>query len=369
MLNMNSPTVQAMMNNLPQGVGNMPVYFGNTPSVTTEQPTQFNTPYPSPKEMLMQAGQQNIYQPISFAPRNIVGGYNPGYEAAFNGYVNPYMGYGYSGYNYYNNYAIPMDEETKQTLATATLNGVDYKTQVENECNLYKRMSRTVSKNIGRSEDHARICEDAFNPKPKGPQPIMQDDRPPIKPIHIKIKVGDQVIADMPSENINIRNFHFVRNPEAMDKIRENDEKLRLELNNRLNHLHKTAPERQMDQTDLLDFFNNNAGSLIMGDLAYKYENQKLTNASKLYDRNKFTQRLLMNNGLRPKSQENAIERFTGRYGVMPDGRPVIPGHDPSISQSFSYNPATGQYDISPPPQFISNRLELARQKFIDSIQ
>lgn len=33
MLNMNSPTVQAMLNNTPQGFGNMPVYFGNTPTV------------------------------------------------------------------------------------------------------------------------------------------------------------------------------------------------------------------------------------------------------------------------------------------------------------------------------------------------
>ena len=29
MLNINSPTVQAMMNNVPQGVGNMPIYYGN----------------------------------------------------------------------------------------------------------------------------------------------------------------------------------------------------------------------------------------------------------------------------------------------------------------------------------------------------
>lgn len=368
MLNMNSPTVQAMMNNLPQGVGNMPVYFGNTPSVTTEQQSaQFNTPYPSPKEMLMQAGQQNIYQPTSFAPRNIVGGYNPGYEAAFNGYVNPYMGYGYSGFNYYNNYAMPMDEETRQTLATATLNGVDYKTQVENESNLYKRISRTVSKNIGRSEDLSRKCEDAFNLKPKYPQP-MYDDRPPIKPIHIKVKVGDQVIADMAPKNINIRDFNFMRNPDYMDKVRANDAQIKVELNRRLNQAHLTAPERQMDDVDLLDFFNNCAGSLIMGDIIYKYENQKATNAAKLYDKNKFTQRLLINNGLKPKAQENAIDRFVGRYGVMPDGRPVTPGHDPAVAQSFSYNPATGQYDITPPPQFISNRLEQARQRFINSI-
>ena len=36
MLNANSPTVQALLNSTPPGTGNMPVYFGNTPTMTTE---------------------------------------------------------------------------------------------------------------------------------------------------------------------------------------------------------------------------------------------------------------------------------------------------------------------------------------------
>jgi len=46
---------------------------------------------------------------------------------------------------------------------------------------------------------------------------------------------------------------------------------------------------------------------------------------------------------------------------------PVSPQHDPSISSSFSYNPVTGTYDIKP-PGFIADRLEAARQRFINSI-
>lgn len=365
MLNMNSPTVQAMINNLPQGVGNMPVYFGNTPNIATEQVSQLNTPYPSPKEMLMQAGEQAVYQPTSFAPRNIVGGYNPGYNAAFNGYVNPYMGYGYSGFNYYNNYAMPMDEETKQTLATAIFIGVDYQTHVEDECTLYRQISRTVSKNIGRSEEDTKRCEEAFNPKSKYPK-MIQEQRPRIKPIHMRIKVGDTVVADMPADDINVCDYHYIRNTEYIDKMEANNLQVKTEINKRLNSLYQNAPERKMDSQDLFEFFNN-AGHLIMDDIAYRYEMQKMTNASKLYDSNKFTQRLLENNGVKPRSQAKAIDRFVGRYGVMPDGRPVTPGHDPSIAQSFSYNPSTGQYDISP-PQFISNRIEQARQKFINSV-
>ena len=51
----------------------------------------------------------------------------------------------------------------------------------------------------------------------------------------------------------------------------------------------------------------------------------------------------------------------------MPDGRPVSPSHDPSVAQSFSYDPSTGQYNITA-PNFLQNRFEAARQSFIRSI-
>lgn len=364
MLNMNSPTVQAMMNNLPQGVGNMPAYFGNTPTVTIQQ-TPMNTPYPSPKEMLMQAGQQNIYQPTSFAPRNIVGGYNPGFEAAFNGYVNPYMGYGYSGYGYNNYY--PMDEDTRRTLEMATFNGLDYNEQVQMECDLYKKISRTVSKNLGRSEEDTKRCESAFNPYNKYPQQ-QNDQKTPIKPIHIQIKIGDRVVADMPSREVNIYNFNFLRNSEVVDNMRSRDAYMRSELAKRAQTLYSNASERKMDDLDILDFFNNGANSLIVEDLIALANYQNMIRSSQLYDKEKFGQRLLINNGFKPKSQRNAIDRFVGRYGVMPDGRPVTPGHDPSIAESFSYDPGTGQYTIKP-PNFISNSLEQARYSFIKSLE
>ena len=66
MLNINSPTVQSMLRNTPQGFGNIPIYSGNGPTITTETiavpsqeqqningTNQFQTPFPSPKEMLM----------------------------------------------------------------------------------------------------------------------------------------------------------------------------------------------------------------------------------------------------------------------------------------------------------------------------
>lgn len=365
MLNINSPTVQAMMQNLPEGVGNMPVYFGNTPTITTEQNTnQFISPYPSPKEMLMQSGQQNIYAPTSFAPRNIVGAYNPGFQAAFDGYVNPYMGYGaYGGYGY--NY--PIDEETRQTLEMAAMNGLEYGEQIQMESNLYKTMSRVVSKSLGRSEEEAKHFESAYEPYDKNPRP-KPINRPQIKTIHIQIKKGEEIVSDIPSTDCTIYGYNSIGDADMVDKLRFRDSMIKADIANKKNNLYNSAPERSMDEMSILDFLNNGASSLIMQDLVDMANYQNLTRASQLYNKEKFGQRLLINNGYKPKSQRNAIDRFVGRYGIMPDGRPVSPGHDPSIAESFSYDPSTGQYTITP-PGFIQNRIDAARQRFIASIE
>lgn len=360
MLNINSPTVQAMMQNVPQGVGNMPVYFGNTPVISTEQ-QPISTPYPSPKEMLMQSGQQNVYAQTSFAPRNIVGGYNPGFEAAFGGYVNPYMGYGYSGYGF--NPMIPLDEETKLTLALAEANGLDYDEQIQMESDLYKKMSRIASKNCNRSEEEAKHFEEYFNVYDKNttPQNPMYS-RKPVPLMHVQIKVGDDVVADMPASNIGV-----CYTPAAVfDDMRARDTAVKNTTIQNYNNLYNSASERRMDDVDMLDFFNNHAGSLLMEDIDYMVRMQAATNATMVYNKEKF-KNLLNNNGIKSRSQRNAVDRFVGRYGIMPDGRPVSPGHDPAVASSFSYNPNTGQYSITA-PNFISDRLEKARLSFINSI-
>lgn len=359
MLNINSPTVQAMMQNVPQGVGNMPVYFGNTPALSSEQ-QQISTPYPSPKEMLMQSGQQNVYEQTSFMPRNIVGGYNPGFEAAFGGYINPYMGYGYSGYGF--NPMIPLDEETKLTLALAEANGLDYNEQIKMESELYKKLSRITSKNCNRSDDETKHFEKYFDVYDKNPSPKDQFYKKPISLMHVQIKVGDNIVADMPSSNIGV----CYTPSKVFDDMRTRDMMVKNATLQNYNNLYNNASERRMDNVDMLDFFNNHAGSLLMEDIDYMVRMQTATNAAMVYNKDKF-QKLLNNNGIKSRSQRNAVDRFVGRYGIMPDGRPVSPGHDPAVASSFSYNPNTGQYNITA-PNFISDRLEKARQSFIRSI-
>ena len=371
MLNLNSPTVQAMLQNTPHGYGNMPVYFGNGPTVTSEtnipqqQQQTYQSPFPSPKDMIAQGGQQMIYSPTSFMPRNIVGGYNPGYNAAFSGYYNPYMGIGaYGGYNYM---MAPPDADSKDRLDMANFNGMTYDEQLEMESSFYSTISRIVSKNVGRSEEEAEACAAAFSPYNKYPKE-NPTERKKVKPLHIKLKIGDEVVADMNPSKVQPRyEQDYIYNAALVENMKYRSEWAEAERVRRCNMLYDGAPERQFDHMDLLDFFNYGAG-VIMADMQnrilYEQASKRVTD---VYDQNDFRKRLLENNGLKSKKQTQALERFVGRYGVMPDGRPVSPGHDPAVATSFSYNPNTGQYEVTA-PNFLSNRLEAARQSFIRAI-
>ena len=379
-INLNSPTVQAMLNNTPYGVGNLPVYFGSAPTITgTVEPVQNQPmqqmPFPSPKEMLTSGGQSMIYNPTTFAPQpNIVGGYNPSFNAAFSGYTNPYMGvgtyggfpsYGYSPFQY-----VPMDEDARDRLMRAEINGLTYDEQLEEDSNILKTMSRIVSKNLGRSEEEAKECEDAFaiyNKYPKQEQ-NNQYEMKSLKTLHIQIKVGDEVVADFNPENTKIRHQDYNRNISTIEMMKYRYDFDKAAKIQRCNQLYGAAPERQFDHTEMVDFFNNGAG-VVMADMMTKEMYSKLAaGVSQLYDNAKFKQQLFENNGIRTKAKKTAIERFTGRYGVMPDGRPVSPGNDPAVAESFSYNPATGQYTVTA-PNFIQNRFEQARQSFIRSLE
>ena len=359
MLNLNSPTVQAMLANTPQGYGNMPVYYGNSPTVSSQTNS---IPFPSPKEMITQTGQQTIYSPTSFAPRNIIGGYNPGYNAAFSGYNNPYMGYG--SYGGYNNYNAPPDIDSKERLEAAMLKGISYDEQLVEESNLYKTISRIVSKNIGRTEEEADKCASTFNIYNKYPKENNEIKKKKIK-IRIALKIGDEIISETKESNCdkidNRTNINFIEYSKQIQKMRKDQIIRQQEI------AYNEAPERQFDKTNLLDFLNHGAGVVMSDALLRKLQKQNAGHILQVYNRNGFRERLLQNNGLKNKNQVNAIERFTGRYGIMPDGRPVSPGHDPSIASCFSYNPKTGQYDVTA-PNFIRDKLELARDKFIQSI-
>lgn len=379
MLNINSPTVQAMMNNVPQGVGNMPIYYGNQPQMTSQiqaQPVQnstgFSTPYPSPKDMVMQAGVQHhaqTYYPTSFTPQNnLVGGYNPGYQAAFQNYSNPYMGYGsYMGYGLMNGpNPMFMDDMSRAVYYNAIANGMTYDEQLKNDEKLYKSISRIVSKGIGRDEEEAKKCESFFDIRNIDPPQVSLYEVRSHSPMQVALVRGDQQITKVydckikdPSEN--------ARNIDSVNRIVDMMNREMAHKERTFDLLHQNAPERMFDDKDFM-YFMNNAGGPIYADYAERQLRiQRQSNASALYNAQEFRKRLLESNGIKTKDQISAIDRFTNINGTLPNGMSVSPQHDPRISSSFSYNPVTGSYDIQA-PGFIKDRLEAARQRFINSI-
>ena len=369
MLNLNSPTVQSMLKNTPNGFGNIPVYYGNTPTITSTieaVPTQSATPFPSPKEMVMNTGQNTLYSQTTFTPRNVVGAYNPGFQAAFAGYSNPYMGYGtYGAYN--NQYCMaPPDQESRDMLETAINNGLTYDEQLINESNLYKTMSRIVSKNLGRSEEEAKRCEEVFSIYCKYPQQEYAE-RKKVKFLHIKLKIGDEVVADIDPDKTFIREQNYTMNTMYIYQMRERQHFIECKRIETMNSMYEKAPERMFDNYDLLDFFNIGAGVIMADSLNRELYMQSIRRTAQVYDSDDFKKRLLKNNGLRSREQLKAVERFVGRYGIMPDGRPVSPAHDPAVATSFSYDARTGQYTVTA-PNFIRDKLEEARDSFIKSI-
>ena len=410
MININSPTVQSMLNNTPQGVGNMPTYTG--PTVTTETYTIPNgiwnpsigqqMPYPSPREMVTQMGRSNIYSPSTFAPINIVGAANPGYNAAFSNYSNPYMGQGsYGGisnpyapyqppiytqgyqsiYPQYQSYTpyqqpiypgfgyipAPIDEQSSLILECCMLSGLTYDEQLRHTSNIMKRISRIVSHNIGRSEEEAKRFESDYDIIPKF-IPVESIDIPysGLNGITCQIVKGDEVIYSTVIKNNFIDNSCIleVRSIERNMWIRKQEQEL---IYRRNVYLNSTSPMRSIDNLGLAEFFTSNAVVEAFSKELNDYYNRRIVynNISSVYDKKSFKERLTI--GSITSEQVSAMGRFAGRYGVMPCGREVYPSHDPSVASSFSYDPSTGKCHITA-PGFIQDRLNRAREQFMRSI-
>ena len=371
MINLNSPTVQAMLRNTPQGVGNLPGYYGSNPTVTeTVQPVQQNTqmPYPSPKEMLINGGQSAIYGPTSFAP-NIIGGYNgnPYIQTAFQGYYNPFMGVGtFYGNPYQQSYFMaPPDQDSMDRLEAAINNGLTYEEQVNEESRFFKTLSNIVSTSLNRTEEERKKCEERFNKYNK--YETEPEEKQAAPKISVSIVKGGRVIAHKDQNTNDFIRQDYSQNANYVDYMKRYSE---IAENNRINnmyYMHQNAIERQFDDYDLLDFLNNAAGTVLSSYMIRECQKQNVGKISQVYDRNGFKKHLLEKNNIKTRETMSAIERFTGRYGIMPDGRPVTPGLDPSIAESFSYDTKTGQYTVTP-PNFIRDRLERARAAFAQSI-
>lgn len=418
MLNINSPTVQMMLQNTPQGFGNMPIYYGNGPTITTEAYTVpqgtvipevgQQMPYPSPKEMVAQIGQSNVYTPSQFAPVNVVGAYNPGYQAAFSNYSNPYMGQGsYGGipqpynpyqqpsmyqqgyqslypqyqqpYNpyqyaypqngYYYGYCpipAPIDKQSAAILECCMISGLNYDDQLKANSEVMKMMSRIAGHNLGRSEEEQQKIEDGYTIKPKFITIDQKVSSYGANGISCEIIKGDKVIYStiVRSPVPDYSRIYETRRIEQQKKQFEQEQAMILQRNM---YLYNNSLMRRLDNMNLAETFTSDVMVEAFSKELNDYDARRIiySNINSIYNNKDFKSRLV--NEVMTPEQMKVVNRFTGRYGVMPDGREVYPSHDPSVATSFSYDPTTGKYNITA-PNFIQSRIDKAREQFRMSI-
>lgn len=398
MLNANSPIVQAMLANTPNGFGNMPMYNGNAPTITTEtvpvQSQSFSQSFPSPKEMLANNGQYSIYGQTSFMPQPmyqqqsyyqpmnpIIGG-SPNVNAMFNGYTNPYMGNGsFMGYYCNTMEVIPIDEESRQIVEAAKFNGITYSEQLVNTSMLNKMLSRAANRANGVSEEEIQRKSKYYDIYYKFKTPerirdeveeILRENREECSKLEIAIVKGDTITKTSP-KNVSARSMvgfdTYHKSGTHYSIVAEMWRRAKQSLIERYAYAYNHAVERKYDHCSLYEFFNGGAGYDI---LQQGFEEAMRINMAKrttmVYDKNSIHALLRKSAGLAPVGEQKAMERFVGRYGVMPDGRPVSPSHDPRIAESFSYNPATGEFSVTA-PNFIRDRIEKAKESFKRSLQ
>lgn len=398
MLNMNSPTVQAMLRNSPNGLGNIPVYYGNTPQVQTEyipsnQNSQNQTTfqYPSPKEMIIQQGQQNIYQPVAFngtfypSPYQNQYQYN-GYgqqQSQFGGnfyqYQNPYN----NSYNYYN-----MDEDTRDILQAANAKGITYEEQAESDSSILKLMSRIVSKQLGRTAEQAKKCEEKFNLVDRNAeaqrQNVLQQQylferrKNIATTLKVSIMYGDKVIKRKsdPVNNGYINNNEYSNSIYNKPNIDWIDRSIKMNDIKKMNReyafmmMHNQSIERKYDNVDMLEFFNGPGSAEVISSMmqqrAKAFSNVMV---GRVYDKAAFRNRIISmsTNKMKDKYVRKSVQKYVGRYGYLPNGIPISPQHDPAMSECFSYNPETGFFDVTI-PNYMAKAFEGARSRFLKTI-
>lgn len=406
MLNVNSPTVQAMLNSTPIGYGNMPMYQGQSPNIQTvsdnNQPYQpilpqygsYQTPYPSPKEMLTMNGENMVYRPNQFyQPNNpMVGGYNPGYQAAFYGYQNPYMN-PYQGpqWMYPNSYNITeqmvynyLPPEFQSMYISAKQMGRNFNDQVEIESKILIELSRIVAKNVGRSEEEQKKIEEGFKIKVTNLNDVIKEEQDrihkPVMPMKVSICKGDTIIASSVVKDQNERDIippdsvitsYRKRNPKYIfDQMKEQSDNAKARYAAIVKNIYDNAPERKYDNVGLIEYINSGGmnESMVVAENIH-FALAKMNRFNNIYDHDKFSNNLLINSGNdRVKANEDIIKRFiSGHNGVKPDGSIIDPWRDPSLASSFSMDPLTGKINITA-PNFVSSKIDSMRESFNRSI-
>lgn len=433
MINLNSPTVQTMLANTPSGgMGNMPMGYGNTPTVETVYPSPQHvaiSPYPDPYNMITGAGLSNYMQMPTYNFTGTLSGNpfatsngNPTYRdfnqpvmgGSFNnlpiaGYSNPLMSFTGNVYGSGGNIGItPRQEryyrylyaspEDRQAMDMGFDSMAEMKT---NEITVIHRLSMMAKNALGGSQEEIDEIKEQMEEKiekiekEKVSQPTSYnpfnfnaynkvDDS--IKPMRVRIIKNNEVICEMNTKrSARIDTFDIEKKVSLGLRIIERAKEIRAEK-------YANAPERQIDNMNLSSFFNEGFGLIHYYDRLESLKN--INNVTRLFDSDEYRRKIQREYGtpemkrriliedqknLRGKDQlekdlENGLVR--GGYGFMPGGQPLSPGVDPNIGSAMAINPVTGGLYLTVPPS-IDNSVDSgkfartimdARERFMRSL-
>ena len=356
-ININSPTLQAMLGDIPKGVGNFPTFNGNGPTVYTDNRTSFSSPYPSPKDMMIN-GSLYVGNPFT-SPNNPLSGYN-----------NPYMGINRGSNTSNINYNDP---DFRDIYEAAMKNGVSIEEQIQMNEYMTRQMMRLVCADESEVEKIMTIISNSRNHNSS--ETVKENKR--FRSLKVRVIVDDVVVSEKTSAEYNNYDAMYEQNRLRQFLIEADKEDRKRDMFWQYIRNNKSINIKPSNNGNIIDFYNENIYSLYNHYMDILNISQKMSMASSMYNRNAFSNLLHGNHASLNSDKQNGIRRFVGRnpiygdYGIMPDGRPTTPGLDPSVAASFSYDPSTGQYSVTAPTfmkNSINERIANARNRFISQI-
>lgn len=352
-----------------------PYGYLSQPQYGVQQPIQPSYPYGySPYQPAYYPSYVQMQQP---AP---TGYYQPypqfGYNhPVFAGYSNPYMGQGsYSGIETARQQYYQSDPEYYNRLCKAQENEISYEQQLKMETRFWKQLSRICSAGMGRSEEETKKREELYDPV----EPNIEMFKSPaqrskeyyesqiIPPKIVSITKGDKVVYTNKGKRPRCANYNTFNYQVAyVELFRQQEEKAYINRTIKNNYLYEHAVERQMDNCSLMELFNEQMWKLTYDSYQREAARQK-ADATRVFQKNQFLQRLDRDRLRFSQSvDQNYMQKYLdrqaanitltesgnirGKPGFMPNGEPLSPGVDPSLSDSFEYNPETKELEINMP--------------------
>lgn len=368
-----NPVLNNMVNSVQPSMGNM---YGFTPMNTT---TNFGAAFMQPQNMGY-GGFNNFYNPYQ-------------YNGVYGGYYNPYNNFNaynmqleqqrktYEGYN-------PNIESSRLIMQSALENGVTYLEQLNNESEIYKMMSRAVSKSLGLSEDEIKERESKYNiinmtPKNHSMFDPKEDEKYVVNAV--LVRGSEVIVSSSAKKKSDIVKKIQMGTQEALNTIKDElmieNQRIRRIMN--MNQMFDNSINRKADNMSLYDILNSFACNWSIRSQDEQLIIQRRKNIGKLYNREEFKKlQQKLSNGVvhegfaellrRNRSQEQYQQQgqddiIRGGYGYLPGGIPTTPGRE-WIGSSIGINPQDGSINIQC-PDFLKQQMAEREMRSADNIR